>query len=132
VWIDQVRRLANLGRLREAGDACAAALDQYRTSAEIIYLHAILLSEAGRHADAAVAARRALYLDRTMIVGHLALGSALRRTGDMAGARLAFVNAVALLDGMSPEAIVPASGGEPAARLAAAARVQRSLAEQAA
>jgi chemotaxis protein methyltransferase CheR len=132
MWIDQVRRLANLGRLREAGEACATALDQYRTSAEIIYLHAILLSEAGRHADAAAAARRALYLDRTMIVAHLALGSALRRTGDMPGAQRAFANAVTLLDGMSPEAVVPASGGEPAARLAAAARVQCSLAEQAA
>jgi chemotaxis protein methyltransferase CheR len=132
VWIDQIRRLANLGRLHEAGDACAAALDRYRASAEITYLHAVLLSEAGRHADAAAAARRALYLDRTMIVAHLALGSALRRTGDMAGAQRAFANAVTLLDGMSPDAIVPASGGEPAVRLAAAARVQYTLAEQAA
>ncbi len=131
-WTDHVRRLANLGRLHQAEDACTTALDQYRGSAELTYLHAILLSEAGRHAAAAAAARRALYLDRTMIVAHLALGSALRRTGDMASARRAFTNAVALLDAMAPDAIVPASGGEPAARLTAAAQVQLSLAGSAA
>ena len=131
-WIERVRTLANAGRLREAGDACAAALDRYRVSPELTYLHTILLSEAGRHADAAAAARRALYLDRTMIVAHLALGSALRRTGDMHGAYRAFANAVALLDKLPSDAIVPASGGEPAARLAAAARVQLTLAEEAA
>ncbi|HXC25840.1 MAG TPA: protein-glutamate O-methyltransferase CheR [Gemmatimonadaceae bacterium] len=131
-WIDRVRTLANLGRLREAGDACASALDRYRTSAELTYLHTILLSEAGRHADAATAARQALYLDRTMIVAHLALGSALRRTGDMTGAHRAFANAVALLDAMPSDAVVPASGGESVGRLSAAARVQLTLAEAAA
>jgi chemotaxis protein methyltransferase CheR len=131
-WIEKIRGLANLGRLREAGDACAVALDRYRASAEITYLHAVLLSEAGMHSASASAARRALYLDRTMIVAHLVLGSALRRTGDMPGAQRAFANAITLLDSMPSDAIVPASGGEPAARLAAAARVQCSLAEQAA
>ena len=109
-----VRTLANLGRLREAGDACAAALDRYRASTELTYLHTILLSEAGRHADAAAAARQALYLDRTMIVAlHLALGSALRRTGDMDRRSLApSPTPVALLDVMPSDAVVPASGGE--------------------
>jgi len=131
-YISRIRTLANRGRLREADEWCARGLERWRESAELMYLHAVLLAEAGRHADAATAARRAIYLDRTLIVAHIALGSALRRTGDVQGARLAFGNAIALLDKLPAKAIVPASGNEPAGTLVAATRVQLTLAEAAA
>jgi len=127
LWIVLVRALANQGKLEAAGQWCAAALDRHRTSAELTYLHAVLLAEGGRHADAATAARRALYLDPRLVVGHLALGGALARLGDLAGARRAVGNAERLLAGMAPEEIVPASDGEPAGRLAELARVQLQL-----
>lgn len=127
LWIVLVRALANRGALREAGHACAAALDRHRTSAELTYLHAVLLAEAGRHKEAATAARRALYLDRRLVVGHLALGAALARLGDPDGARRAVLNARRLLAAMPPEAIVSASDGEPAGRLAEMTRVQLRL-----
>jgi chemotaxis protein methyltransferase CheR len=132
LWIVLVRALANRGDLDGAGRACAAALDRHRTSAELTYLHAVLLAESGRYADAAAAARRALYLDRGLVVAHLALGGALARLGDTDGARRAFRNAEVLLATMSPEGIVPASDGEPAGRLAAMARVQMRLLGEAA
>jgi chemotaxis protein methyltransferase CheR len=132
-WIVLVRSLANRGDLDGAGRASAAALDRHRTSAELTYLHAVLLAEAGRHADAATAARRALYLDRGFVVAHLALGAALARLGDTAGARLAFRNAERLLAAMAPGAPVPASDGELAGRLGEMAGVHlRLLAEVAA
>jgi Flp pilus assembly protein TadD len=127
VWVLLVRALANRGDLRAAGQACAAALDRHRTCAELAYLHAVLLGEAGRHAAAAGAARRALYLDRTLAVAHLALGAALARLGDARGARRALRNAERLLAELPPGAVVPASDGEPAARLAAIARAQLGL-----
>jgi len=127
LWVVLVRALANRGDMAAAGHACAAALDRHRTSAELAYLHAVLLGEAGRHADAATAARRALYLDGGLVVAHLVLGGALARLGKTDGACRALRNAQRLLGGMAPDAIVPASDGEPAGRLAAMAGVQLQL-----
>jgi Flp pilus assembly protein TadD len=120
----QVRRLADRGALDEAGTACAAALDLHRDSAELLVLHSTLLFAARRFADAAAAARRALYLDRRSAVAHLALGSALARAGDAGAARRAFRVAAELLRACPGGAVVPASGGEPAARLLAVAEAQ--------
>ena len=131
-WIVLVRALANRGELEAAGRSCAAALDRHSTSAELAYLHAVLLAEAGRHADAVTAARRSLYLDRGLVVAHLALGGALARLGDIEGARRSARNARRLLAGMPPDAIVPGSDGEAVSRLAEMAGVQLQLLKEAA
>jgi chemotaxis protein methyltransferase CheR len=131
-WIVLVRALANRGELDGAGRACAAALDRHRTSPELTYLHAVLLMAGGRDADAAAAARQALYLDRTLVVGHLLLGGALVRLDDAEGARRALENAQQLLARMEPGDVVPASDGEPAGRLAQMAAVQVALLRDAA
>ncbi len=120
----RVRALADEGRTREAADVCVAALDRHGASAELLYLHAVLLLEARRFAEAAAAARRALYLDRSMIVAHLALGSALTQAGDAEGARRALRNAAALLDVLPAGEAVPDSGGGTAGRLLAGVRAQ--------
>jgi chemotaxis protein methyltransferase CheR len=124
----RVRDFANAGRLEDAGRECAAALDVFRESAELHYLHAVLVAQAHQFAESARAARRALYLDRSMIVAHAALGTALAKSGDAPGARRAFVNALRLLSAMDPNAIVPYSGGEPAGRMLEMTRMQSRLA----
>jgi len=131
LWILLVRAHANRGALAEAGRACAMALDRHPLVAELVYLHALLLSEARLYAEAAAAARRALYLDPTLAVVHLLLGSALLRLGDVAGAECAFTNAERRLAALPESAIVPASDGEPASRLATLARAQAQLARSA-
>ncbi len=125
----RVRALANLGELDRAGAAIDQALEQFRDSAELLYLHSILLAEAGKWRDAVAAARRALYLDRTLVVGHIALAQALRRTGDSRGARRALRNAADLLDHLPPDTIVPGSDGENVARLRTNVRAQLRLLE---
>lgn len=125
--VARVRQLANAGDLQAAGRACAAALDAYRTSAELTYLHGVLLVEAGQYVDAAAAFRACLYLDRNMAVGHLALGGAFCRLGDAAGARRCLQAAERILASQSPDAAVPAADGERAGRLLAAARAQFAL-----
>ncbi|MDQ6831634.1 MAG: protein-glutamate O-methyltransferase CheR [Gemmatimonadota bacterium] len=127
LWIMLVRALANLGRLADAGVECASALGMHRTNAELVYLHALLLSEAQRPTDAVGAVRRALYLDRGMTVAHLTLATLLARTGDCAGARRSFRTVEQQLSQMPPGAPVPASDGEPAQRLLEIARAQRTL-----
>jgi len=123
-----VRLLANAGRLAEAGRACAAALDQQRDDPELYYLHAILLAEGGQFAESARAAKRALYLDRNMVVAHLALGAALRREGDATSAQRSFTNAERLLAAMPADSTVPYTDGEHAGRLLEMTRVQSRLA----
>ncbi|MET0398576.1 MAG: hypothetical protein ABW277_17440, partial [Longimicrobiaceae bacterium] len=120
----RVRALADRGELREAASACAAALRTHRDSPELLVLHSTLLFTARRFAEAAAAARRALYLDRGCAVAHLALGSAAARSGDAATARRALRNAADLLRSRPGGEVVPASGGEAAARLLAVAEAQ--------
>jgi chemotaxis protein methyltransferase CheR len=122
-----VRALANRGDLGAAGRACVAALERHRMAAELAYLHAVLLAEGGRPAESAEAARRAIYLDRHLVVAHVTLGTALNRLGDAAAARRSFRNAAELLTAMPADAPVPASDGEPAARLAEMVRLQLGL-----
>jgi chemotaxis protein methyltransferase CheR len=127
-WAFLIRSLANLGRLTEAGEACAAALDGHRLDPEIAYLHAVLLAQAGEHSAAAAAARGALYLERDMIVAHLTLADALSRSGDSRGAARSFANAARLLERLDPAAVVPWSDGEPAGRLLEMTRAHMRLA----
>ncbi len=124
VWVVLVRALANQGRLEEAGHACVAALERHRASAELLHLHALLLLQGGQPAAAAMAARRALYLDRSMVVAHMVLGSALAVLGDGAGARRAFGNVLALVERLPPDAEVPGADGETVYRIVQLARAQ--------
>ena len=116
-WITYIRSVANQGRLSEAGELNARALEQHPLDAELHYLHATLLMEAGWFSDAAAAARRAIYLDRKLVVGHILLGEALSRAGDQAVARNAFANALRLLEGADAQEAVRAADGVTVSRL---------------
>ena len=117
VWILLVRAHANRGELRQADAACLAALEHHPLHAELAYLHGILMVEADRAPDAVQAFRRAIFLDRTLVVAHLALGQVLSRTGRVHEARRAFRNAEQLLVAMPSEMAVPGADGETVARL---------------
>ena len=117
VWISYVRSVANQGRLNEAGELSARALELHPLDAELHVLQATLLLEAGWLVDAAAAARRSIYLDRTLVMGHMLLGDALARAGDAAAARIAFTNALGLLANTDGGTRVPAADGVSAARL---------------
>ncbi|CAN5684353.1 hypothetical protein BH23GEM10_BH23GEM10_02840 [soil metagenome] len=130
-WTAWVRALANQGCLDQAGEVVARALDAHGVAAELMYLHAVLLLQAGRAGDAAAAARRALYLDRKLVVAHLTLAEAERRSGSRAGEKRALPSAAALLDALPHDAEVPASDGETAGRMAELVRVTAGLLERA-
>ena len=125
VWISYVRSVANQGRLNEAGELSARALELHPLDAELHVLQSTLLLEAGWLVDAAAAARRSIYLDRTLVMGHMLLGDALARNGDGEAARIAFTNALGLLTNADRATRVPAADGVSAVRLQqiAAARI---------
>jgi chemotaxis protein methyltransferase CheR len=116
-WVAWVRALANQGCLREAAATAQRAVERHGPSAELLYLNAVLLLEAGNDAEAGALARRALYLDRSMVVAHMTLADAQRRAGDADGARRALRNAATLLDALPDDTEVAASDGERAGRL---------------
>ncbi len=116
-WVVAIRSFANLGRLAEAGEVSARALEAHRMDAELHYLHAMLLLEAGHASPAAQAARRALYLDGGFAMGHMLLGDALTRLGDVAGACRAFGNAWRLVRSVPRDAVLLASDGVSAPRV---------------
>lgn len=126
-WVVLVRALANVGRITDAEQSCTRALDRHPLSPELTHLHGVLLAQRGQFAAAAAAARRALYLDRTLAAAHLALGRAMVRLGHRAQAERSFLTAEQLLAQMDPEATVPLTDGESAHRLREAARTQRLL-----
>ena len=121
-WTLLIRSLANEGRLEAAGEAAAAALDYHGMSAEVSYLNGMLLAQSGRHADAAAAFKRSLYLDARFAIAHLALGDALFAVGDPAAARRAYSNAEAVLRTMGTDSVVSGADGLPVARLLHIAR----------
>jgi chemotaxis protein methyltransferase CheR len=126
-WTAWVRAQANEGRHAEAAGTVTDAIDRVGASAELLYLHAVLLLQSGHAADAAAAARRALYMDRSLVVAHLTLGEAQRRLGNIDAARRALRSATSLLSSLDPGTTVTASDGESAGRLAELVRVKLSL-----
>jgi chemotaxis protein methyltransferase CheR len=129
-WVQRIRALSNDGRLDEAVAVCVEALDLYPTNAELMYLHAVVLAERGAISSAVAAIRRALYLDRQLIVAHVLLGVLLVRVGDHAAAGRALRNALRMLTPMNADDPIPASDGMVAAQFAGLVRAQLELLAQ--
>jgi chemotaxis protein methyltransferase CheR len=119
----RVRALANLDPA-EADQASAEAIERHPLSSELHYLRAVILHGLGSEIEAARAARRVLYLDRSLAIAHFLLGTILRRRGDRAGAWRSFRNARDLCASRPGAEVVALTDGEPAGRLAEAAALQ--------
>src|SRR5262249_6650463 len=109
----RIRALANQD-VAEAERVCAATTEQQPLSSELHFLRAVLLVDLGRDEEAIQAARRALYLDRSLAIVHYTLGSLLERRGDGAGAWRAYRNARDLCRAGPAEEVVRLTDGEPA------------------
>lgn len=125
-----IKALANL-EPSLALEAAAAAAGRHALCAELHYLHAVLLMEFNRDAEASQALRRAVFLDRSLAIAHFTLGAILQRRGCWRDARRHFRNAHDLCAARPPDEIVPLTDGEPAGQLASAAAVQMRTTEAA-
>jgi chemotaxis protein methyltransferase CheR len=120
----EVRAAANLLGAREAWHRCTAALLRFPLDRELYVLQASLLLDIRDYEGAAEAVRRLLYLDRTLVVGHLLLGSILSKGGHRAAAARAFRNARDLAKSAPADDVVPFTDGEKVGRLTDFARAQ--------
>lgn len=83
----RLHALADRGEHEEVARVLAYAVGAYPLEPELHYLSALVCLEQGRDVEAARAARRSLYLEPGLAVAAIALGTALRRAGDLRGAR---------------------------------------------
>ncbi|MBI4565718.1 MAG: protein-glutamate O-methyltransferase CheR [Planctomycetes bacterium] len=126
----RVRAIASLAGPTEAEREAREAASRHPLCSELRFLHAVLLMDLGRFDEAAASLRRVIYLDRSLAMGHLLLGTVLRQRGDPAGAHRAYRNALRLCAERAPDDVLPLSDGERAGRLAEAARIQLGLLEE--
>jgi chemotaxis protein methyltransferase CheR len=124
----RVRATANSRGAPAAESLAASAVELYPLCAELHLLRGLLLAELGRYGDAAAAARKVLYLDRTLAIAHFLLGTALARLGDLDGASRSLRNARDLCQAHREDEPVPLADGQRFGRLAEAASVQLDLA----
>jgi len=120
-----IRAMANLDA-SIAERACVESLARHPLSCELHYLWAVLLLGLGRDDEAARAAQRVLYLDRSLAIAHFLLGAIQSRRGDQKGAWRSFRNARDLCETRPADETVPLSDDEPAGRLVESARAQMS------
>jgi chemotaxis protein methyltransferase CheR len=123
----RVRALANLHGPVEAAAACRQALERHQFSVELHYLMAALLLALGRDEQALAEARRVVYLDRALVVGHLLQATILKRLGDAEGARRVFTLAGRLAEAGRDGEPVPLGEEQSWATLRAAVRTQLEL-----
>lgn len=121
-----IRDTVNRGAPLQAEGMATAALHAHPLSPELHFLHAVILMELARHNNAVAALRKAIYLSPDLALGHFMLGSVLQRSGEIAAARRAYRNVLALCRSHAPDAIVPLSQGERFAGLLEATLTQIS------
>jgi chemotaxis protein methyltransferase CheR len=127
VWILLARAHANRGEIPSASSVCARALRHHPFEAELHYLQGTLATASGRSREAVAAARRALYLDRSLTVAYIALGAALLRLGEDEAAGRALRSAERELMALTSDAPVQGSDGASAAELLAIVRAHHEL-----
>ncbi len=106
-----VKALAN-SDTESALAACDELLNVHPLSTALHYLNAILLMELHRDREALGMIKRVLCLDRSLVIAHMALGTLLRRGGNLPGAQRAFRNARDLCQHEDETGAVPLTDDE--------------------
>ena len=124
-----VRTAVADGRYDEAADLAADVATATPLRSEAHYLHGVALTNLGRHADALVVLRKAVYLDPDDGFAHFLLGGALERLGEHVAAARSYHAAAGTLGRRRVDAVAPELGGRSVAEIAS---LCRQLAQRAA
>jgi chemotaxis protein methyltransferase CheR len=112
-----VKAYANLGKLDNALVWCDRGIAEDKLNPLLRYLRAIILQEQGQWEEALASLKQAVYLDPNLILGHFTLGNIAQKLGRLKESKKHFANAVKLLNGSSPDELVPESDGMTAGSL---------------
>ncbi len=122
LWQFRAKALANLGRSREALEACDATLALDAGDKHSHFLHALILLELHRMPAAEEALRRTLYLDRRFVEAHYQLGLLQIRRGARQSGIKSMQNALAIAESARPDRRLHDAAGRDHERMAAILR----------
>jgi chemotaxis protein methyltransferase CheR len=129
IWQFRAKALANLGRARDALEACERSLAADPTDKHTHFIRALVLIELNRLPAAEEALKRTLYLDRGFVEAHFQLGLLQLRRGRRAGGLKSLRNALDIADAAIPDRRLHDAAGMDHARMAAILRNQLRMHE---
>ncbi|MFN3572003.1 MAG: CheR family methyltransferase [Phenylobacterium sp.] len=122
--VDDIRRLADEGRLAEAEAACRTALERGADQAVLYFYMGLVEQGQGRLAEAEESLRKAAYLDGQFVMAHYHLGLVRLDRGRRESGRRALSAAARLAASLSPTARLCEGEGLTAGDLRELARLQ--------
>ncbi|WP_293408484.1 hypothetical protein [Phenylobacterium sp.] len=122
--MDDIRRLADEGRLAEAEAACRTALERGADQAVLYFYMGLVEQGQGRLAEAEESLRKAAYLDGQFVMAHYHLGLVRLDRGRRESGRRALSAAARLAASLSPTARLCEGEGLTAGDLRELARLQ--------
>ncbi len=111
------RSYANQGRLVEALEWCDQGLRSNRLNSRLHYVRGTILQEQGKLPEAIDAMKRVIYLEPGFVLAHFAMGNLLHQLGRDVEAQAHFGRALALLELVPHDQVLPESEGITAGRL---------------
>ena len=127
IWQFRAKALANLGRARDALEACDASLTRDATDKHTHFLRAMVLQELHRLPEAEEALRGTLYLDRNFVEAHYQLALLQMRRGQRQAGLKSMRNALAIAERATPERRLHDAAGRDHERMAAILRQELSI-----
>jgi chemotaxis protein methyltransferase CheR len=109
--VGAIRGLADAGRLQEAAQACAEAIDAYPLDARLHFYDGVIAQAAGQRTRAEAALRRAIYLSGSMVMAHYHLGLLLLDGATPEAGRRIMAQVMKLCATLPETAILPESDG---------------------
>ncbi len=122
IWQFRAKALANLGRAREAMQACEHSIERDPADKHSHFIRALVFMELNRLPAAEEALRRTLYLDRAFVEAHYQLGMLQIRRGRRAAGLKSLRNALDIAERAAPERRLHDAAGMNHARMAAILR----------
>lgn len=114
---DEIRTLADQGRLNEAALYCEIAILEDRLDPQLYFLHATILLEQNQDLEAIVSLKKSLYLDPDFFMGHFTMGNLMLQRGKKQLARKHLKNALVILAKFHQKEVMQESEGLTAGRL---------------
>ncbi len=108
---ENIRVLANQGRLAEALAACNQRIGTDKLDKNLYFLRASIFQEMEQPEESIASLKQAIYLDPDFIMAHLALGNLYLRNGQTKHAKKHLRNVLTMLKSFSNEDILPGSEG---------------------